>query len=207
MRAGEAYTRKYVTLESVAGYVRSKHISRARDPVGDLPEHVQHGFIGSGRALAQLIKMPEIRLRELAPLLVHDEVAALPEILDQVEHDFPGMPDSIDLQRNGKLKRLEKNGIAASRRISTTTASHRSRRKCERLKRSRPDSLLAAEHMRGITPAALSALSVLWKWTLRRQPAIHLVNQSERQHEPLDTGTFVALPLEPAHPAGGRARP
>ncbi len=154
----EAYTRKYVTLESVAGYVRSKHISRARDPVGDLPEHVQQA-IGSGRALAQLIKMPEIRLRELAPLLVHDEVAAPPEILDQVEHDFK-YAGYIDLQRN-ELKRLEKK---RDRRIPADFDYDRvpslSQEMRERLKRSRPDSLLAAEHMRGITPAALSALSV-----------------------------------------------
>jgi len=154
----EAYTRKYAMLESVTDYVRTKHIARARDPVEDLPEHAQQA-IGSGRALAQLIKMPEIRFRELNPLLAHDGINASLEILDQVEHDFK-YAGYIDLQRND-LKRLENK---LDRRIPADFDYDRvpslSREMRERLKRSRPDSLLAAEHTRGITPAALSALSV-----------------------------------------------
>jgi len=154
----EAYSRKYATLDSVADYARTKHVSRAKDPVADLPEHVQQA-IGSGRALAQLIKMPEIRFRELAPLLLHDGISASLEILDQVEHDFK-YAGYVDLQRND-LKRLEKK---LDRRIPADFDYDRvpslSREMRERLKRTRPDSLLAAEHMRGITPAALSALSV-----------------------------------------------
>jgi len=154
----EAFTRKYATLESVVDYVRTKHISRAKDPVEDLPEHTQKA-IGAGRALAQIIKMPEIRFRELAPLLAHDGIDATFEILDQAEHDFK-YAGYIDLQRND-LKRLEKK---LGRRIPADFDYDRvpslSREMRERLKRMRPDSLLAAEHMRGITPAALSALSV-----------------------------------------------
>jgi len=90
---------------------------------------------------------------------MHDGINTSLEVLNQVEHDFK-YAGYIDLQRND-LKRLEKK---LDRRIPADFDYDRvpslSREMRERLKRTRPDSLLAAEHTRGITPAALSALSV-----------------------------------------------
>ena len=101
--------------------------------------------------------MPEVRLRDLRPVLERDGEAAHPLLLDQAEHDckYAGY---IRLQ-NQDLERLaRRKALTIPPGFDFDSIPSLSREMRDRLRRHRPASLLEAESIPGFTPAALTAL-------------------------------------------------
>lgn len=149
---------KYAALERLQAYIREKSVSRSTPGWDDLPAGVRTAA-GDGKALAHLVKMPEIRLRDLRPVLERDGLAAQPILLDQAEHDckYAGY---IRLQ-NQDLERLaRRKSLSIPPGFDFDSVPSLSREMRDRLRRYRPASLLEAESIPGFTPAALTALYV-----------------------------------------------
>jgi tRNA uridine 5-carboxymethylaminomethyl modification enzyme len=163
-RWGE-FNRKYATVAAVTDYVRSRFVAPGRGPLPQFSEAVWRA-IGTGRPLAQLVKMPEIRLRDLAPLLAGDGIHATDDLLDQVENDFK-YAGYIQLQQQELERLTRKRGLRIPADFDYDAVPSLSREMRDRLKRARPDSLLSAENLPGITPAALSALGACVEMGMR----------------------------------------
>jgi len=147
---------KYASLARLQAYIREKTVNRSTPGWDGLPEAVR-AAAGDGKALAHLVKMPEIRLRDLRPVLEGDGMAVHPLLLDQAEHDckYAGYIrlQSQDLERLARRKALT---IPPGFDFESIPSLSREMR--DRLRRYRPASLLEAESIPGFTPAALTAL-------------------------------------------------
>jgi tRNA uridine 5-carboxymethylaminomethyl modification enzyme len=149
---------KYAALERVQASLRELFLSPRTPGWGDLPESVRSAA-GPGKPLVQLARMPEIRLRDLQPVLARAGVDAPIVVLDQAEHDgkYAGYIrlQHLDLERLGRRKSL-----TIPRGFDFEAVPSLSREMRDRLRKYRPASLLEAEAIPGLTPAALTALSV-----------------------------------------------
>jgi tRNA uridine 5-carboxymethylaminomethyl modification enzyme len=150
------FREKYASLARLQAYIREKTVNRSTPGWDGLPEAVR-AAAGDGKALAHLVKMPEIRLRDLRPVLEGDGMAVHPLLLDQAEHDckYAGYIrlQSQDLERLARRKALT---IPPGFDFESIPSLSREMR--DRLRRYRPASLLEAESIPGFTPAALTAL-------------------------------------------------
>ena len=147
---------KYAALERLQAYIREKTVNRSTPGWDDLPETVR-AAAGDGKALAHLVKMPAVRLRDLRPVLERDGLSPHALLLDQAEHDrkYAGY---IRLQ-NQDLERLaRRKALSIPPGFDFDSVPSLSREMRDRLRRYRPASLLEAESIPGFTPAALTAL-------------------------------------------------
>jgi tRNA uridine 5-carboxymethylaminomethyl modification enzyme len=123
-----------------------------------------------GLTLEQLLRRPEIRLQDFAPLLrAHGQWLA-PEIRRTVEIDvcYEGyvQQQSRDAE---KLARLSSRQIPAD--LDYASIAGLSREMCEKLSKARPRDLGMAGRIPGVTPAAVSILSI--QLELRRGRSRH----------------------------------
>mgnify|MGYP001766913343 CR=1 FL=1 len=166
----ERFQYKYDSLARIQAYLREKVIAPGRDDLSDLGAVIRQA-VGTGKHLVQLVRMPEVSLLELAPVLARDGLRFHPALLAQAEHDVK-YEGYIHLQQ----KDLERLARKRNRRIPPgfdfDEVPSLSQEMRDRLKKFRPGSLLEAESVAGVTPAALSVLHIfLERWDRKHRPA------------------------------------
>jgi tRNA uridine 5-carboxymethylaminomethyl modification enzyme len=148
-------------LESVREYVRSRHISVEKDKIAEFPDSIRQA-VEKNKHLAKLVKMPEIHLRDFIPILERDGVRCPVHLLDQLENDLK-YEGYIRLQKEDqtRMNKMQDQKIPESFKFEEIPSLSREMK--ERLVRHRPTTMAAAEHVPGMTPAALSILAIYLK--------------------------------------------
>ena len=154
----QAFQQKYSNTAELEKYARERFLSPVRDAglIAALPAEVR-GLVGNGRRVDQLVRMPEVRLRDFLPLLEAERQPCAPEIVAHVEHDlkYEGYI-ALQEQDRRRVERLKARRIPAG--FDYAQVESLSREVREKLERLRPATLAEAELIPGVTPAALSAL-------------------------------------------------
>lgn len=152
----KCYTERYREIEAIRTWVRERSVSPVRDPLESLPDCVRR-VVSSGRPLAQLARMPELRLRDLLPLAEADGLRFTPEQMDRVENDVK-YEGYIELQRQDRERIRREGSLTIPADFDYGSVPALSREMRERLGARRPSTLAEAAGLPGMTPAALTAL-------------------------------------------------
>jgi tRNA uridine 5-carboxymethylaminomethyl modification enzyme len=154
----DVFQSKYQSIAGLRDYVRGRFLSKEKDPIDMLSEHIQPA-VAKNNSLYKLVKMPEVHLADFKSILERDGLAVHEELLRQVENDFK-YEGYIQLQRQDmdRLERMKDRVIPAD--FSFDEIPSLSREMKERLNASQPRNLEDAERIPGMTPAALSILNI-----------------------------------------------
>jgi len=153
-----AFCAKYDTIARLRDYVRRRHLSSEKDPLGELSAETQIA-VSKNNSLAKLVKMPEVRLADFRIILERDGLRVHDDLLQQVENDFK-YEGYIQLQRQDldRLERMKNRPIPEDFPFQEIPSLSREIK--ERLNAAKPRNLEDAEQIPGMTPAALSILNI-----------------------------------------------
>src|SRR5262249_12385906 len=157
--SGEAYARLERKRDGVAVLLRTlEHTTVNPEEIKGKIEAFGSAPVRGGTTLAQLLKRPEIgfaELREFAPNL--EDIPLDIALQAEVETKYAGYIDR-QLEAVKRAKNFESVGLPEDIDYAAVTGLSREAR--EKLARIRPRSLGQASRIAGITPAAVSLLSI-----------------------------------------------
>ncbi|HKA32712.1 MAG TPA: tRNA uridine-5-carboxymethylaminomethyl(34) synthesis enzyme MnmG, partial [Candidatus Binatia bacterium] len=157
--SGEAYARLERKRDGVAVLLRTlEHTTVNPEEIKGKIEAFGSAPVRGGTTLAQLLKRPEIgfaELREFAPNL--EDIPLDIALQAEVETKYAGYIDR-QLEAVKRAKNFESVGLPEDIDYAAVTGLSREAR--EKLARIRPRSLGQASRIAGITPAAISLLSI-----------------------------------------------
>lgn len=165
------YLMKQADLQQMLHALSTTRVSKSEALAA--AQGIVHGSVNPGASLLELLKRPEVQLRDLAPLLGDHGarlIAMTPDTVEQVE---------IQVKYEGYIKRqqeqiqrfesLERQWIPESVDYSMIRAMSMEAR--EKLAKFQPSSIGVASRISGVSPADVSALLVYLEQH-RRQHAL-----------------------------------
>jgi tRNA uridine 5-carboxymethylaminomethyl modification enzyme len=163
LATAEAYQRvcdKKRTMKSLMSRLQESHLTPTTEINSQL-EKIGSAPLRNQTSLAQLLRRPEISMSEIA--LFAPDVGALSEgiaLQAEVEIKYAGYVDR-QMEMVDRFKKME--NVHVPEDLDYSEIIGLSREVCEKLMRIKPRSLGQAARISGITPAAISLLSVYLK--------------------------------------------
>ena len=165
----EVFRAKYAGIDSLRGFLRAERLDPNTPGAYSLAEKIDV-VACKGQVLEQLLKRPEMRLDDYEGLLRPKGLWLSPEVRRSVE---------IDIRYEGYIAQQKRDASkivrGVRRRIPEdfdyTTISGLSREVQEKLSRIRPTNLGMAGRIPGVTPAAISILTIQLELRSKRASA------------------------------------
>ena len=153
----EDHQREWQRIDGALEYLRANHLNRTSTAHLELQKD---SAIEHGTALSRLLRRPEVKIRDLLPILAEAGHDLTPQQAERVEIEakYEGyiQQQERDVER---MARLEQHPIPSD--LDYGSVSGLSTEMIERLTKVRPTSLGQAARVPGVTPAAVSILSIL----------------------------------------------
>ena len=152
----EEHKSEWQLIDGALEHLRATHLNRTSPAHLDLQKA---SAIEHGTALSQLLRRPEIKIRDLLPILAEAGHHLSPRQANRVEIEakYEGYIQQ-QLRDVEKMARLEKHPIPTD--VDYGSVSGLSTEMIERLNKVRPTSLGQAARVPGVTPAAVSILNI-----------------------------------------------
>ena len=153
----EDHQREWKRIDGALEYLRANRLNRTSTAHLELQKD---SAIKHGTALSRLLRRPEVNIRDLLPILAEVGHDLTPQQAKRVEIEAKYEGYIQQQQRDvERMARLEQLPIPSD--LDYGSVSGLSTEMIERLTRVRPTSLAQAARVPGVTPAAVSILSIL----------------------------------------------
>ena len=155
--AFEDHEREWLRIDGALEYLRANHLNRTSTAHLELQKDsaIKHGTV-----LSRLLRRPEVKIRDLLPILSKAGHELTPKQAERVEIEAKYEGYIRQQQRDvERMARLEEHPIPSD--LDYGSVSGLSTEMIERLNKVRPTSLGQAARVPGVTPAAVSILSIL----------------------------------------------
>ena len=153
----EDHQREWQRIDGALEYLRANHLNRTSTAHLELQKD---SAIEHGTALSRLLRRPEVKIRDLLPILAEAGHDLTPQQAERVEIEAKYEGYIQQQQRDvERMARLEQHPIPSD--LDYGSVSGLSTEMIERLTKVRPTSLGQAARVPGVTPAAVSILSIL----------------------------------------------
>ncbi len=153
----EDHEREWQRIDGALEYLRANHLNRTSTAHLELQKD---SAINHGTALSRLLRRPEVKIRDLLPILAEAGHDLTPQQAERVEIEAKYEGYIRQQQRDvERMARLEEHPIPSD--LDYGSVSGLSTEMIERLNKVRPTSLGQAARVPGVTPAAVSILSIL----------------------------------------------
>ena len=155
--AFEDHEREWLRIDGALEYLRANHLNRTSTAHLELQKDsaIKHGTV-----LSRLLRRPEVKIRDLLPILSEAGHELTPKQAERVEIEAKYEGYIRQQQRDvERMARLEEHPIPSD--LDYGSVSGLSTEMIERLNKVRPTSLGQAARVPGVTPAAVSILSIL----------------------------------------------
>ena len=152
----EEHEKEWRRIDGALEYLKANHLNRTSAAHLEL---LRDSTFKHGTSLSRLLRRPEVKIRDLLPILAQAGFDLTPRLAERVEIETKYEGYIQHQQRDiEKMARLEEHPIPAD--LDYGGVSGLSAEMIERLSRVRPTSLGQAARVPGVTPAAVSILNI-----------------------------------------------